>query len=99
MSSNILSSAGKNIRGNSGNSGHQVQTYEMSEGILASAYVLHPFQALLPSFWNRGQRLKDQREGWSCSQSRIQRTKVEGRTYSIFKLRYLHDKSEVLILR
>ena len=33
-------------------SGHQVQTYEMSEGTLASAYVLHPFQTLVPRFWN-----------------------------------------------
>ena len=37
--------------GNSGNSGCQVQTYEMSEGISASAYVLRPFQ-LVPNFWN-----------------------------------------------
>ena len=43
----------KNNRGNSGNSGHQVQTYKMSEGTLASAYVLHPFQTLVPRFWNR----------------------------------------------
>ena len=38
----------ENSRGNSGNSGHQVQTYEMSEGTLASAYVLRPFQTLVP---------------------------------------------------
>ena len=42
----------ENNGGNSGNSGHQVQTYEMSEGTLASAYVLHPFQTLVPRFWN-----------------------------------------------
>ena len=35
------------------NSGHQVWTYEMSEGTLASAYVLCPFQTLVPRFWNR----------------------------------------------
>ena len=39
-------------RGNSGSSGCQVQTYEMSEGTSASAYVLHPFQTLVPRFWN-----------------------------------------------
>ena len=38
----------ENSRGNSGNSGHQVRTYEMSEGTLASAYVLRPFQTLVP---------------------------------------------------
>ena len=42
----------ENNRGNSGNSGHQVWTYEMSEGTLASAYVLHPFQTLVPRFQN-----------------------------------------------
>ena len=65
-----LLSVGKNIRGNSRNSRCQVWTYEMLEGTLASAYVLHPFQALVPGFQNRGQRLKDQREGQSCSWSR-----------------------------
>ena len=63
-------SVGKNVGGNSRNSGHQVQTYKMSEGTLASAYVLCPFQALVPGFQNRGWRSKDWREGWSCSQSR-----------------------------
>ena len=38
--------------GNSGNSGRQVRTYEISEGTLASAYVLHPFQTLVPRFRN-----------------------------------------------
>ena len=66
----ILLSGGKNVGDNSRNSGHQVQTYEMSEGTLASAYVLCPFQALVPGFQNRGQRSKDQSKGWSCSQSR-----------------------------
>ena len=42
----------------------------MSEGSLASAYVLYPFQALVQGLWNGGQSLKDQREGWSCSWSR-----------------------------
>ena len=38
--------------GNSGNSGRQVRTYEMSEGTSASAYVLRPFQTLVPRFRN-----------------------------------------------
>ena len=42
----------------------------MSEGTSVSAYVLHPFQALVPGFQNRGWRLKDQREGQSCSWNR-----------------------------
>ena len=46
----------ENNRGNSGNSGHQVQTYEMLEGTLASAYVLCPFQTLVPRFWNEKDR-------------------------------------------
>ena len=29
-----------------------VQTYKMLEGTLASAYVLHPFQTLVPRFQN-----------------------------------------------
>ena len=40
-------------RGNSRNSGHQVQTYKMLEGASASAYVLHPFHTLIPRFQNR----------------------------------------------
>ena len=43
----------ENNRGNSGNSGHQVQTYKISERTLASAYVLHPFQTLVPRFQNK----------------------------------------------
>ena len=43
----------ENNRGNFGNSGCQVQTYEMLEGTSASAYVLHPFQTLGPRFWNK----------------------------------------------
>ena len=36
----------------------------MSEGTLASVYVLHPFQALVPRFWrNRGQKIGGQRIG------------------------------------
>ena len=38
--------------GNSRNSGRQVWTYEMSEGTSASAYVLRPFQTLVPRFRN-----------------------------------------------
>ena len=69
----ILLSGGKNVGDNSRNSGHQVQTYEMSEGTSASAYVLHLFQTLVPRFWMRkmeNQRLEDQSKGQSCSQSR-----------------------------
>ena len=59
-------------RVNSRNSGHQVQTYKMLEGASASAYVLHPFQTLVPRFRTgrlEDWRLEDQREGQSCSQS------------------------------
>ena len=42
----------ENNGGNSGNSRCQVQTYEMSEGTLVSAYVLHLFQTLVPRFQN-----------------------------------------------
>ena len=42
----------ENYRGNSRNSGYQVWTYKMSEGTSASAYVLHPFQTLVPRFQN-----------------------------------------------
>ena len=36
----------------------------MSEGTLASVYVLHPFQALVLRFWrNRGQKIGGQRIG------------------------------------
>ena len=65
------SSVGKNIRGNFRNPGHQVQTYKMSEGTLASAYMLHPFQTLVPRFWNgKDGGLEDWREDQICSQSR-----------------------------
>ena len=49
-----LLSAGKNVGGNSRNSRPQVWTYKISDGTSASAYVLCPFQALVPRFWNRG---------------------------------------------
>ena len=42
----------ENIGGNFRNSRHQVMTYEMSEGTSASAYVLDPFQTLVPRFQN-----------------------------------------------
>ena len=43
---------------------------EVTLGTSASVYVLHPFQALVPGFQNRGWRLKDQRKGQCCSWSR-----------------------------
>ena len=58
--------AWENVRGKSRNSGCQVWTYEMSEGTLASAYVLCPFQALVPRFWrNRGWRMEVRSELFS----------------------------------
>ena len=63
----------ENYGGNSGNSRCQVQTYEMSEGTSASAYVLCPFQTLVPRFQNGktgDQRSEDWSKDWSCSQSR-----------------------------
>ena len=54
----------ENSRGNSGNSRHQVWTYEMSEGTLASAYVLCPFQTLVPRFRN-GKTEYQRLEDWS----------------------------------
>ena len=56
----------ENNGGNSRNSRHQVWTYKMSEGTLASAYVLHPFQTLVPRFQNEKTeywRLEDQSGG------------------------------------
>ena len=54
----------ENNRGNSRNSGCQVQTYEILEGTSASAYVLYPFQTLVPRFQN--EKLEDWRlEDWS----------------------------------
>ena len=93
---------GKNVRGNSGNSRCQVWIYKMSEGTSASAYVLCTFRLLSQDFGMRRMeywRSEYQREGWSCSQSRTQRTRIERRTYLIFKLKYPHDKSKVFILR
>ena len=49
----------ENNRGNSRNSGCQVWTYEMLEGTLASAYVLHPFQTLVPRFQNKMDRVSE----------------------------------------
>ena len=43
----------ENNGGNSGNSGCQVRTYKISEGTLASAYVLCPFQTLVLRFQNK----------------------------------------------
>ena len=42
----------ENNGGNSGNSRCQVWTYEMSEVTSASAYMLCPFQTLVPRFQN-----------------------------------------------
>ena len=56
----------ENSGDNSRNSGRQVQTYEMLEGTSASAYVLHPFQTLVPRFQNgkmEYQRSEDQSGG------------------------------------
>ena len=85
--------------GNSGNSGRQVWTYKMSEGTSASAYVLCPFQTLVPRFWNR--EIRDQKIRVSIRvvlgvETRGQVIKV--RTYLIFELKYLHDMSEVFML-
>ena len=49
----------ENNRGNSRNSRHQVWTYEMLEGTSASAYVLCPFQTLVPRFWSEGDRVSE----------------------------------------
>ena len=49
----------ENIGSNSRNSGCQVWTYGISEGTLASAYVLHPFQALVPRFQNEEDRVSE----------------------------------------
>ena len=46
----------ENNGGNSGNSRCQVWTYKILEGTLASAYVLHPFQTLVPRFQNEEDR-------------------------------------------
>ena len=84
---------------NSRNSGHQVRTYEMSEGTSASAYVLHPFLTLVPRF--RNGEIGD----WKIRVSIRVVLGVEPRgrvikvgTYSIFELKYLHDMSKVFML-
>ena len=71
----------------------------MLEGTSASAYVLHPFQTLVPRFWNG--EIGDQKIGVSIGV--ILRVEprgqvIEVRTYSIFKLKYLHDMSKVFML-
>ena len=53
----------ENNGGNSRNSRCQVWTYEMLEGTLASAYVLRPFQTLVPRFQNGRQSTGDWRIG------------------------------------
>ena len=88
--------------GNSRNSRCQVWTYKMLEGTLASAYVLHPFQTLVPRFWNR----EDGRwEDWRIRERirvvlrvELGGWVIEVRTYSIFELKYLHDMSKVFML-
>ena len=94
----------ENYRGNSGNSGHQVWTYEMLEGTSASAYVLCPFQTLVPRFWNGedgrleigdwriGERIRD------VLRVELRGRVIEVRTYSIFELKYPHDMSKVFML-
>ena len=71
----------------------------MSEGTSASAYVLHPFQTLVPRFQNG--EIGDWKIRVSIGvvlgvepRGRV----IEVRTYSIFKLKYLHDMSKVFIL-
>ena len=78
----------------------------MLEGTSASDYVLHPFQTLVPRFWMR------KTENWRLEigdwRIRVKvrdvlRVELGGRaikvrTYLIFKLKYLHDKSKVFIL-
>ena len=46
----------------------ELRTYKMSEGTSASAYVLRPFQTLVPRFWNGeigDRRSKDWSKDWS----------------------------------
>ena len=71
----------------------------MSEGTLASAYVLHPFQTLVPRF--RNGEIRDRKIGVKIGvdlgvETRGQIIKV--RTYSIFELNCLHDMSKVFML-
>ena len=56
--------------------------------------MLRPFQTPVPVFWNGGRRPKD-RESELISEYDLE---IEEGTYLIFELRYLHDKSGVLIL-
>ena len=92
----------ENSGDNSGNLGCQVQTYKISEGTLASAYVLCLFQTLVPRFWNKDDGgLEIGVSEWGIrvvSGVKLQRTRIKRSTYLIFELRYLHDKSEVFIL-
>ena len=86
--------------GNSGNSGRQVRTYEMSEGTLASAYVLRPFQTLVPRF--RNGEIGDRKIGVKIGVDLGVETRgriIKVRTYLIFELNCLHDMSEVFMLR
>ena len=71
----------------------------MLGGTLASAYVPHPFQTLVPRF--RNGEIRDRKIGVSIRvvlgvepRGRV----IEVRTYSIFELKYLHDISEVFML-
>ena len=76
----------------------------MLEGTSALAYVLCPFQTLVPRFWNE----EDGR--WEMGDGRIRvrirvvfRVELRGqvievKTYLIFELKYLHDMSKVFIL-
>ena len=71
----------------------------MSEGTSASAYVLCPFQTLVPRF--RNGEIRDQKIGVNIGVVLGVETReqiIEVRTYSIFKLKYLHDMSKVFML-
>ena len=71
----------------------------MSEGTLALAYVLHPFQTLVPRFRNR--EIGDRKIGVKIGVDLRAETRgriIKVRTYSIFELNYLHDMSEVFML-
>ena len=90
----------ENNGGNSRNSRCQVWTYKMLEGTSASAYVLCPFQTLVIRFQNKeiGGDWRIGMKVWSCSQSRTLRPSIKVRTYLIFQLKYLLDKSKEFIL-
>ena len=76
----------------------------MSEGTSASAYVLRPFQTLVPRFQNREDRrleIGDWRIGERIRDDlgvELRGQVIEVRTYSIFELKYLHNMSEVFML-